>query len=79
VYKHDPNVTEKTYGFKMHVDANYAPNDGNPERKLHSTTGYIATQNNVSVAHRSRRQAILADSSSVAEFIAAAECAKFVV
>ena len=79
VYKHDPNVTEKNYGFKMHVDANYAPNDGNPERKLHSTTGYIATQNNVSVAHRSRRQAILADSSSAAEFIAAAECAKFVV
>jgi hypothetical protein len=51
VYKHDPNVTENNYCFKMHVDANYALNDGNPERKLHSTTGYIATQNNVSVAH----------------------------
>ena len=79
MYKHDPNVTENNYGLKMHVDANYAPNDGNSERKLHFTTGYIATQNNVSVAHRSRRQAVLADSSSAEEFIAAAECAKFVV
>ena len=57
VHKHDPNVTKMNYGFKMHVDANYAHNDGDPEHKLRSTAGYVATQNNasVSVAHRSMR------------------------
>ena len=44
VYRQDPNITEKTYRFKMHVDANCVSNDGDAVRKLNSTTGWIATR-----------------------------------
>jgi hypothetical protein len=79
VYKRDPTIDHDNFQFVMFVDADYAPDYGDVYRNMKSTLGWVATQNNVAVAWRSRKQPVMADSTSASEFIAAADASKQIV
>jgi hypothetical protein len=79
VYKRDPGVSHDNFRFLMFVDADHAPKYGDKYRDMKSTTGWVATQNNTAVAWRSRKQSVMADSTSASEFIAAADASKQVI
>ena len=79
VFRQDPTVTEHTFSPVGFVDSNYAPDYGEAYAKFKSTTGWVFTQNNVAFSWRSRKQPVLADSSTAAELIAASDASKHAV
>ena len=70
--------------LSVFVDSDFAPDYGpallGPDfAKYHSTSGWVACVGGQPVAWRSRRQSLFADSTCVAEYLAAAEAAKAAV
>ena len=65
------SVTKKGY-----VDADYAPDYGAAFANYKSTTGWIFTINDVAFSWRSRKQTLLADSTSASELMAATDASK---
>lgn len=68
VFKHDQDVPDDQLPFVGFMDEAY--------RNHKSTTGYYFTMNNVAFSWRSRKQEVIADSSTAAELIAGAETSK---
>jgi hypothetical protein len=62
--------------FLGFVDADYAPDYGDEYANHKSTTGWMFMYNNTAFCWKSRRQGVLASSSTAAEFIAAADASK---
>ena len=76
VYKQDSSVTRATFGYKGYADADYAPDYGSAFENYKSTTGWIFTINDVAFSWRSRKQSLLADSTSASELMAATDASK---
>ena len=64
VYRRDPSVTHDTFGYVGYVDADYIPDYGDAFENYKSTTGWVFTINDVAFSWRSRRQPLLADSTT---------------
>lgn len=73
------NAHNDDFRFFGFVDANYAPDYGDKFRNHKSTTGWIFMINDVAFSWRSRKQPVLADSTSASEFLAAADASKHTV
>ena len=64
------------YAFLGYVDSDFAPDYGDEYRNMKSTMGWIFTQNDVAMSWRSRKEPVFADSTTAAEYIAAADASK---
>ena len=76
VYKRDPEMNWDNYAFLGYVDSDFAPDYGDEYRNMKSTMGWIFTQNDVAMSWRSRKEPVFADSTTAAEYIAAADASK---
>jgi hypothetical protein len=79
VYRHDPTITRASWTLQCYVDANFLPDYGGKYISLKSTTGWVFFLGGSPISWRSRRQELLADSTCVSEYIAAADAAKMAV
>jgi hypothetical protein len=79
VYRHDPLITREQWLLSCYVDSNFLPDYGGVYINMKSTTGWVFMLGGCPISWRSRRQELLADSTCVAEYMAAADAAKMAV
>ena len=79
-YTRDPSLPPGELPVWIAVDASYLPDYGAEFDNYKSTTGWVAFgPTGQAVAWRARRQSLFADSTCVAEYLAAADAAKMAV
>ena len=76
IYRQSLDVSHDNFGFLGYADSDYTPDYGSDYDNYKSTTGWIFTVNNVAISWRSRKQSLLADSTSAAELMAATDASK---